>query len=395
MKKVIAIIVFGLLLSGNAYAASTKKIINIPKSYDKDVIKLAEQWNKFARESIFNHIFNYCHSITPMSPKLHLRIADCWYDEENRLINKYDIIITEEMSELVYKTYQRFFSASKEFALNITRGHDNWDSYETAIDNLNKSYTERFTNLYLDLLNDFQKIAKKQTIKKEENDNKVVAAASGTGFFVSSSGHIITNNHVIDSCNSVKVSHKARTIETRTLARDKVNDLAILKANISPSKFYSVVTKDAKLLDEVIVAGYPLGKKVSSSIKVTSGKISALSGYGNNFSEFQTDAALNQGNSGGPIMNQKGNVVGVAVSVFGKKEGVESFNFGIKASTLRSFTNSNGVKLKSPMIIDFGKDLESLVTEATVYLECWMTVAKIKQLIAQEGNRKAFFSEYQ
>ena len=95
-------------------------------------------------------------------------------------------------------------------------------------------------------------------------------------------------------------------------------------------------------------------------------------------------------------MNQKGNVVGVAVANFGKKEGVESFNFGIKSSTLRTFAKSNNVKFNSPNWTEMSnKELGSLISEATVYLECWMTVAKIKQMIAQAESRKAFFSEYQ
>ncbi len=175
-----------------------------------------------------------------------------------------------------------------------------------------------------------------------------------------------------------------------------MNDLAILKIKITPLKVYSVATEDASLLENVIIAGYPLGKKVSSSIKTSKGSITSLSGYGDNFSEFQTDAALNQGNSGGPVMNQKGNVVGVAVANFGKKEGVESFNFGIKSSTLKTFAKANELTFESPNYRDLSnKDLGKLITEATVYLECWMTVAKIKRMIAQAENRKAFFSEYE
>ena len=127
---------------------------------------------------------------------------------------------------------------------------------------------------------------------------------------------------------------KGDEIEAKVLCIDKMNDLAIIKAKIKPNKVYSVSGEDVALLEDVIIAGFPLGKKVSSAIKTSKGSVTALAGYGDNYSEFQTDAALNQGNSGGPIMNQ--NVVGVAVANYGKKAGVESFNFGIKSSTLKT-----------------------------------------------------------
>ena len=95
-------------------------------------------------------------------------------------------------------------------------------------------------------------------------------------------------------------------------------------------------------------------------------------------------------------MNQKGNVVGVAVANYGKEAGVESFNFGIKSSTLKTFANANGLKFLPPNNRELSnKDLGNLITDATVYLECYMEIAKIKEMIAAANNRKAFFSEYQ
>jgi len=237
---------------------------------------------------------------------------------------------------------------------------------------------------------------KKQPKVKKVKPEDLVPAASGTGFFVSRSGHIITNFHVIEGCDVNKLSYKGKSINTDTIAVDKTNDLAILKATLNPNRVYSVSNNDASLLEDIIIAGYPLGKKVSAAIKTSKGSITALAGYGDNYSEFQTDAALNQGNSGGPIMNQKGNVVGVAVANYGKKSGVESFNFGIKSSTLKTFANANGLKFLPPNNRDLSnKELGNLITEATIYLECHMTVAKIKRMIAEANNRKAFFSEHQ
>ena len=205
---------------------------------------------------------------------------------------------------------------------------------------------------------------------------------------------MITNHHVIDGCLNVKVIYNGKDYDTKTLSVDKMNDLAIIKTDARPRSVFSVSDRDASLLENVIVAGYPLGKKVSSAIKATSGTVTALAGVGDNYAEFQTDAALNSGNSGGPIINDQGNVVGVAVSKI-KKEGVESFNFGVKSSILRIFAGANELKFLTPNKRDLKKkDLGELITDATVYLECWMTGRDLKILIAQENSMKAFYSNF-
>ena len=257
------------------------------------------------------------------------------------------------------------------------------------------TYTDNGGNIYSGLWDKGQFVEGDNEIDISINKDKLFAAASGSGFFVSRTGHIITNFHVIEGCDKVKVSFKGDNINAKVLAIDKINDLAILKSEINPDQIFTVAKEDADLLENIIIAGFPLGKSVSSSIKTSKGSITSLSGFGDNFSEFQTDAALNQGNSGGPILNQKGNIVGVAVAVFGKEEGIESFNFGVKSSTLRTFAKSNGLNFQSPNVKDLSnKDLGKLIINATVYLECYMTEAKIQTLMAEENSKKAFFNEY-
>jgi len=235
---------------------------------------------------------------------------------------------------------------------------------------------------------------KKEPTQPSPDDNKVVPAGSGSGFFVSSEGHIITNHHVIDGCNTTKVNFKGNQIDAQILAVDKMNDIAILKTNIKPESIFPISNEDVSLLEDVVVAGYPLGKQVSSAIKTHKGVVTALAGAGDNYSNFQTDATINAGNSGGPIMNQKGNVVGIAVQTW-VEEGVQGIHFGIKSSTLKTFANSNNLTFSQPNNRELtNKDLGKLITEATVYIECHMTIAKIKKMIAQADNRKAFFSEF-
>ena len=240
-----------------------------------------------------------------------------------------------------------------------------------------------------------KKEPKKTEPKQTPDDNKIVAAASGTGFLVSNEGHIVTNHHVIDQCKIVKINFKGDEKEGQILAVDKTNDLAIIKANINQEEFFSVSNKDVVLLQDIIVAGYPLGKNVSSAIKIHKGSVTALAGYGDNYSNFQTDATINQGNSGGPVIDLKGNVVGVAVALLSVEAGQNIF-FAVKSSTLKTFANSNSIIFSQPSNLKkSNQQLGELVTNSTVYLECYMTVAKIKQLIAQEENRKAFFTKFQ
>ena len=234
-----------------------------------------------------------------------------------------------------------------------------------------------------------------EDIFKDVGEDTLLAAASGTGFFINKSGVLVSNNHVIDSCDKNFVFYDGESFEAKVLGVDRVNDLALMKTNINPKSHFSISNQDASLLDDVIIAGYPLGKNISASIKTTKGSVTSLAGFGDNYSNFQTDAALNQGNSGGPIIDNKGNVIGVAVANFGKEEGIESFNFGIKSSVLKTFINSFNVSYGEHNESEkSNKELGKIITESTVYIECWMTKSKIAELIKLNETQKAFFSNF-
>jgi hypothetical protein len=367
MKKLLTILVLGLLLSGNAYA----RIIKL----DCNPIGLGV----YAQTNYNSEFFKITIDTKLKKLNYYSKVDGKIYNDYMRVISMDDQFIIYENPEHKYKgrlDYINFIEKD----LNLKK-YGAWDMRCAHLPDSEIAEKPK------------KQKPKKQTPKPD--DNKIVAASSGTGFYVSSTGHIISNHHVVEGCNTVKLTFKGKEVSADVLAVDKMNDLAILKADLTPSKVYSVATEDASLLEDIIIAGYPLGKKVSAAIKTSKGSITALAGYGDNYSEFQTDAALNQGNSGGPIMDQKGNVVGVAVANYGKQSGVESFNFGIKSSTLKTFASANGLKFLPPNNKDLSnKDLGQLITEATIYLECHMTVAKIKRMIAEEKNRKAFFSEY-
>ena len=199
-------------------------------------------------------------------------------------------------------------------------------------------------------------------------------STSGSGFFVSKTGHVITNQHVVADCKKVTVGDKAdKQVQADVLEKDARNDLALLK--ISSLKMASADTKsliqklgikivplasggllrseDLELGEDVLVAGYPYGEIFSNTIKVTKGIVSANRGLGDDTAQFQIDAAVQPGNSGGPIYDENGNVVGVVVAQLNKRKFEkiigsmpENVNFGIKASTVRQFLTSSGLPTK-------------------------------------------------
>ena len=226
-------------------------------------------------------------------------------------------------------------------------------------------------------------------------DDKIIPASSGSGFFINELGTIVTNFHVIDYCNQVNMHYKGDIIKLTLLAQDRVNDLAILSSNTKPDDYFTISSEDASLLDEIYVAGFPFGKSLSSSVKVTKGVVSSLSGLGDNYGEIQIDAALQSGNSGGPIIDNYGNVIGVAVSKLDVDYAIENFgnipeniNFGVKSSILTIFAKSNQIKLQTPSIEEISsRDIGKKITNATVYLDCMMTEARIEEV----KSRKVLF----
>ena len=221
--------------------------------------------------------------------------------------------------------------------------------------------------------------------------------ASGTGFYVSDDGHIITNYHVIDGCEDMKVHSKGRIIPTLQIAYDKSNDLALLKISESPSYVFALSQNSPIPLQKIIVAGFPFGERYSTALKFTEGIVSALTGMGNNYSEIQIDAALQQGNSGGPIIDEYGNIVAVAVAKLDAKYMLEKYgiipentNFGVKVSAVKNLLEGNNVSLKVPNKSSVSiRDLGNNATNGTVYLTCWMTTAQIETM----RSKKVLFED--
>lgn len=210
-------------------------------------------------------------------------------------------------------------------------------------------------------------------------EEELVQVSSGTGFAISRDGYIVTNSHVVKDCLEVGAHAEGNKFEATIISRDELNDLALLKTNYTPRSIFALGRGNPELLQEVFVAGFPFGKNVSSSVIVTKGIVSSLSGLGDNFSNLQIDAAIQPGNSGGPIIDVFGNVVGIVVSKLSLEASIERWgvvpentNFGIKSNIAVNFLESNGVTLETPRSVRMSNsEIGVIIANGTFYLSCW------------------------
>ncbi|MDA8848589.1 S1C family serine protease [Candidatus Pelagibacter ubique] len=213
---------------------------------------------------------------------------------------------------------------------------------------------------------------KKSKIHNHEENQEDIIASTGSGFFVSDKGHIVTNFHVINNSNSIKFIYNDDEIDAKLIASDQLLDLALLKGNIKNKNYIKFSNKSLQKAQSILVAGFPFGKAISDDLKITGGIINSLKGIGNDSTRFQLDATINTGNSGGPIVDKvNGSLVGVAVEKL-NKDGVkaafgtdsENTNYGIKASQVRDFLESNNIKVG----VKKDKFKVSELEEATIFV---------------------------
>ena len=162
----------------------------------------------------------------------------------------------------------------------------------------------------------------------------------GTGFIISEEGFIVTNFHVVENSTYVKVTlHNESVYDAEVVGYEESNDLAVIK--IKPDeKIESLVygrSSDLEVGDDVFVIGNPLG---DLTFTLTTGVVSALNrlidtGSGYTINMFQTDAAINSGNSGGPVFDEHGYVVGIASAKYASSS-IEGLCFCVPIDDVRS-----------------------------------------------------------
>lgn len=171
--------------------------------------------------------------------------------------------------------------------------------------------------------------------------------STGTGFYVSERGHLLTNNHVVEACSDISVQQPGHTaLRARLVARDAANDLAVLTTDF-PQKAVPPLSIRARLGENVYVYGYPQSNVLASTGNFTIGSVTATAGSGDDTRKIQISAPVQQGNSGGPALDQFGNVIGVVQSkqvAFASGDVPQNVNFAIKSTIALNFLEANGVE---------------------------------------------------
>jgi putative serine protease PepD len=167
-------------------------------------------------------------------------------------------------------------------------------------------------------------------------------SAEGSGFVYDSDGHIITNDHVVNG-QSISVQFwNGKTYDATLVGSDSSTDLAVIKVNAPSSQLYPVSlgrSADLQVGDPVVAIGSPFGLQET----VTSGIVSALhrsiDSLNQNFriiDSIQTDAAINHGNSGGPLLDADGRVIGVNAQIRSDSGGSDGIGFAIPSDTVHT-----------------------------------------------------------
>lgn len=192
-----------------------------------------------------------------------------------------------------------------------------------------------------------ERLAKQEAEKraKAEQEASLPKNWSGTGFALKN-GYVATNYHVIDEAISITIQgvngdfNKSYT--ATIVGCDKMNDLALLK--ISDPSFhgfgtipYTITSTISEVGEDIFVLGYPLTSTMGDEIKLTTGIISSRTGFKGDVSLYQISAPIQPGNSGGPLFDKKGNIIGV---VSAKHTGAENVGYAIKSSYLRNLVES-------------------------------------------------------
>jgi len=209
-------------------------------------------------------------------------------------------------------------------------------------------------------------------------------SGNGSGIIISKSGHIITNHHVINDANDIEVEFilddEVQKFNAEIVQSDKVNDLAVIKivdVNFDGVKElpYNFKTRSSDVGTKVYAFGYPMALSImGKEIKVTDGIISSKTGFDGDITTYQISAPIQGGNSGGPLFDDKGNLIGINTAGI-RKDIADNVGYSKKTSYVLNLIDI----LPKSIDLPSNKKLESLpLTEQIKEISKYVVLVKVK-----------------
>ena len=274
--------------------------------------------------------------------------------------------------------------------INYRRGKKGWTNSILRLSLINCAGVELYnskssntTNFNQpDVLNNFIRVTNPILPRRNNETNKSLKpgewAGNGSGIIISESGYIVTNYHVIENSDEIEVefilNEEVEKFNAEIVKVDKVNDLAIIKifdmnfnkVDVIP---YNFKTRSSDVGTKVYAYGYPMALSImGKEIKITDGIISSKSGYDGDITTYQITAPIQGGNSGGPLFDDKGNLIGINSSGL-SKEISDNVGYSIKSNYIlnlidvlpNSIKLPSNTKLESLPLIDQIKEISKYV----------------------------------
>ena len=221
-----------------------------------------------------------------------------------------------------------------------------------------------------------QRLAREFRPHKESGSNNSTSpdnpTASGTGFFITDDGYLISNYHVVEDATKVRLLTSAGLIDGKVVQVDAANDLALLKADGRFAPLPIAASRTVNLGGTVATVGFPDIGLQGFAPKLAKGEIASLSGAADDPRYFQISVPVQPGNSGGALVDERGNVIGIVSAKLNASAALaasgslpEDVNYAVKSSFLLSFLESVPVvsaKLKAPVTAD--RKFEDVVKSA-------------------------------
>ena len=319
---------FVLILIGSVFARSPKPIPGY----------LAKKMQASAAEYVFRVLKDHLHDDKKDLPALELAVAKIpIYLEKGSIVDTRPDVLLEELTADCNEPENPFVT---DLITTLCKVYKDWyDGYPE-----NVALHQQVLEIQAAGLNEGQdRFLAANPTHKDRSEANPLAVSLGSGFIVSSDGYILTNNHVVAHAPQITVVVPDHgRISGSVVLSDGYKDLALLKVPLSNLPCVSIADSNlVHVLNTVYVLGYPLAHELGGNVSASEGKINAIRDD-SRMQLFQFDADVNPGNSGGPVLNEKGEAIGVVVAKLDaiamlKESGLlpERINFAIPINEAR------------------------------------------------------------